>query len=203
MDLSAHPEVLEALDTTADPTKTRAHEAVGAVPSVGRRCRACPCGSLCGVRALQRVESAQAVARLLRRVECGVLEGDRDPLVGAFVLQLEVRGASRRGVPELGRAGEGRAELATVEPGKVGNVVDAREPVVGVVGGDDGGRFCGELVVGSWLTRASRRSWARACAPFRVAARGRVRARAAGMRGQRLPVVRWSSGVVACWVRSQ
>ena len=25
MDLSAHPEVLEALDTTADPTKTRAH----------------------------------------------------------------------------------------------------------------------------------------------------------------------------------
>ena len=25
MDLSAHPEVLEALDTTADPTKTRAY----------------------------------------------------------------------------------------------------------------------------------------------------------------------------------
>ena len=32
MDPSAHPEVLEALDTTADPTKTRAHEAVGAAP---------------------------------------------------------------------------------------------------------------------------------------------------------------------------
>ena len=31
MDLSAHPEVLEALDTTADPTKTRTHDAAHAL----------------------------------------------------------------------------------------------------------------------------------------------------------------------------
>ena len=59
----------------------------------------------------------KAVVRLLRRVECGALEGDREPLVGAFALQLEVGGAGGCGVPEPGLAGEGRGELARVETG--------------------------------------------------------------------------------------
>ena len=65
------------------------------VPSVGGRHGPARRGLVWGIALLSASRVPEAVVRPLRRVGCRVLEGDQDPLVGAFTLQLEVRGGGR------------------------------------------------------------------------------------------------------------